>query len=487
MNTLSTVDVFVVIAYLVGTTLLGAWFSRKQRDIKTYFVGDRNVGWFLVLVSIVATETSTVTFLSVPGLAFREGGNFTFLQLGIGYILGRIVVAWALLPLYFRGECFSAYELLRDRFGKGVQRIASAMFLVTRTIADGLRLYLTALLLKQFTGWDMTLAIVVMSATTIVYTFLGGMQAVIWTDLIQFVVYILGAIVAAIFLIQGIDGGLNGLLEFGTANDKFRVIDPTFTFSKPLVLWAGVIGGAFFSMASHGADQIMVQRYLCAKSLGQARVALLSSGLVVFVQFTLFLFIGVGLAALYAAGKLSLVPNTPNDEVFGAFIVRELPVGVIGLIVAAVLAAAMSTLSSSLNSSSTALLTDFYKPSVSGRTESHYLMASKWFTVVCGLAQTIVALVTVWVPSDRSVIDKVLSVAGLTTGIVLGLFLVGRFAPGVRPRAVMIGLVAGLLTVSAVWVGAETGVVPLAWPWFALVGVISTFGVSRLSSALGVK
>jgi SSS family transporter len=492
MNSLSTIDVAIVALYLAGTTLIGAWFSRRQRDLKTYFVGGRDVGWGLVLISIVATETSTVTFLSVPGLSFRNGGNCTFLQLAIGYIVGRLAISWLLLPQYFRGECFSAYELLRDRFGPAVQRVASATFIVTRTIADGLRLFLTALLLRQFTGWDMTMSVLVMGIATIVYTYLGGMQAVIWTDLIQFVIYILGAIVAVGFIVSAVPGGLDAIRTMGTSAGKFQVIDTTPTLSQPYVLWAGVIGGAFFSMASHGADQIMVQRYLCARSVGQARAALILSGLIVLVQFSLFLFVGIGLYALHASGGLPLEPGTRNDEVFGVFIVRDLPVGLIGLVIAAVLAAAMSTLSSSLNSSATAMMSDFYRPLKRGANERHYLLVSKSATAVFGVAQMGVALTAYWMGSERSVIDQVLAVAGLTIGLILGVFLIGTFHRSIAPRAVLVGLLVGLATVLTVWAWSEFrqhlsdpwNRFQLAWPWFAPLGALTTLGVALLANTV---
>src|SRR6188768_1517747 len=181
---LSDIDLTIVAVYILGMTLLGVWFTKSQKDLRTYFVGERSVGWFMVLVSIVATETSAVTFLSVPGTAYNpDGGNMTFLQLALGYIVGRIVVAWLLLPLYMRGELFSAYQVLREKFGPGVQRVASALFLVTRTVADGLRLYLTALVM-QYVGWGIETAVIVTGVVTIVYTYLGGMKAVLWTDLI---------------------------------------------------------------------------------------------------------------------------------------------------------------------------------------------------------------------------------------------------------------------------------------------------------------
>src|SRR5947209_9726144 len=267
MAQLSPIDLTIVAVYIVGTTLLGAWFTRRQKDTRTYFVGDRNVAWWLVLISIVATETSTVTFLSIPGVGFERGnpdkhippGNLTFLQLALGYVLGRFVIAGFLLPQYFRGELFSAYQLLRERFNPTVQRTASAVFLVTRTVVDGMRLWLTALLLQQFTGWDLRLSIVALGAVTIVYTYLGGMEAVIWTDLIQFVVYLLGAIVAGGVILRLLPGGWGDFVTVNEAAGKFQVFDLDTSLTNSRTIWAGLIGGAFVTMASHGADQNMAQ------------------------------------------------------------------------------------------------------------------------------------------------------------------------------------------------------------------------------------
>lgn len=478
---LAVLDLVIVVAYLLGTILLGLWFSRRQRDVRAYFVGNREVAWWLVLLSIVATETSTVTFLSAPGLSFNpNGGNLTFLQLTFGYLLGRILVAWLLLPQYMQGELFSAYQLLRKRFDSRVQRVASTIFLGTRTVADGLRLLLTGLLLNQFTDWGIVVSIVAMGAATILYTYLGGMQAVLWTDVVQFAVYIVGAVLAALVIVDMLPGGIAELLRVPETARKLQVFNFDTNPTLAYTLWAGMLGGAFFSMASHGADQIMVQRYLCSRSLGHARVALVLSGVVVMLQFLLFLLIGVGLFALVNGGLLELPQGIDNDEVFGFFIVNHLPVGLVGLIVAAVLAAAMSTLSSSLNSSAGAFIADFYRPLRPAREESHYLVVSRLMTLIWGLAQISVALGAYWIGSQRSIIDQVLAVAGFTTGLVLGLFLLGSMKRPVHSTAALIGLACGFLTVLAVWLPGVFENPILAWPWFAPVGSLTTVSVALL-------
>ena len=515
MPTLSPADLAVVAAYIAGMTLFGVWFSRQQKDLKTYFVGERNVGWFLVLMSIVATETSAVTFLSVPGVAYKPGGNLSYLQLSFGYVVGRCVVAWVLLPLYMRGDLFSAYEVLKQTFGPRVQRVASGLFLVTRTVADGLRLYLTALLM-QYVGIGVEAAVVLTGVVTIVYTYLGGMKAVLWTDLIQFVIKVAGAGLAGVFVLTLLPGGWQQFVDVGAANGKFVLFDFEHSFEPkyPFNFWAGVVGGAVFSMASHGADQLMVQRYLCARSLGHARAALVLSGVVVTVQFLLFLGVGIGLFVLVQSGEFVLPERAGGgawkpDEMFGLFIVTKLPIGVRGVLVAAVLAAAMSTLSSSLNSTANALVTDFYRPLRPNRTEKHYVLLSRVLTAVWGVAQMGVAVVAFRTSGDdKSVVEQVLKVAGMTTGLLLGLFLLGQAKRPVSSAAAVCGLVVGFVVVLFVWLPEGLGMIAtavdgrkqltvlgatvpeqflqpiLAWPWFALIGAGTTIIVALISSRL---
>jgi SSS family transporter len=487
MPHLSSLDLAIVVVYILGMTLLGVWFTRAQKDLRTYFVGGRSIGWFMVLVSIVATETSAVTFLSVPGVAYNpKGGNLTFLQLSFGYIIGRCLVAWFLLPQYMKGDLFSGYQVLRERFSPAVQRVASGLFLITRTIADGLRIFLTALLLSCV-GWSMETAILIVGIITIIYTYLGGMKAVIWTDLIQFAIKIAGAVLAFVFILRLLPGGWEQFLAEGEAAGKFKLIDATWNPTIAFNLWAGVIGGSVFSMASHGADQLMVQRYLCAKSLGQARLALSLSGFVILVQFLLFLGVGVGMYLL-ANAHPSLFEEAKsaksNDEVFPLFIIHKLPTGIVGVLIAAVLAAAMSTLSSSLNSSANALVTDFYRPLRPYHSEKWYVLLSRVMTAVWGVAQMAVAYTAYQIGSTDSVVNRVLAVAGATFGLVLALFILGSLRNPVSSRAALIGLICGALAVLGVWLPTAFGDPILAWPWFAPVGTITTVLVALTANAV---
>jgi SSS family transporter len=353
------VDGTIVIVYLLAVLAFGLWIGRGQRTSADYFLGGRSLPWGALLLSIVATETSTVTFLSLPGIAAAQNGNLTFLQITIGYIVGRLLIIHFLLPLYFRGEIFTAYEVLESRFGKLSRRAASVLFLGTRNVSDALRLFLTALVLQIVLGLDLTTSVIALGTIT-----MGGAKSVIWNDVIQFVIYMLGALAAFTIIVQSTPGGLTQLIQFAEGHDKLRMFDFDFSLTKPtMTFWAGLVGGAFLTAATHGTDQLMVQRYLSARNQHDAAKGLAFSGLIVFAQFAVFLVIGVALAGFFS---MSAAPNPLSngngDQLFAFFIVNHMPIGLTGLTLAAVFAAAMSTLSSSLNSSATALINDVYLP-----------------------------------------------------------------------------------------------------------------------------
>jgi SSS family transporter len=481
MSTLSWWDGAVVVAYAAATLGVGLSLGRRQQNSQQYFLGGQRFPAILLLISIVATETSTVTFLSVPGLAYRTGGNLTFLQLALGLILGRMVVAWLLVPLYFTGQFISAYEVLQTRFGPAVQRGAAGLFLVTRTVADGLRLFLTALLLHHLAGWDLVPSIVVLSVATLLYTGLGGMRAVVWTDVLQWCIYLGGAVLALGLLLAEVDGGLAGWYATAASAGKLQLWDTRWDWQEPYTLWAGVLGGMFLTMGTHGADQLTVQRLLCAGSVRAARWALIGSGVVVAVQFGLFLLIGVSLAVVQQQGRWEVPAAVAEraDAVFGYYIVHGLPVGVVGLLVAAVLAAAMSTLSSSLNSSAGVVVRDFYRGWFGHPSEEEQVRVGRQATVACGVCQAAVAIGAAH-SLERSVVDAALSITGWTTGGMLGLFLLGCRRRVPRASAALFGLLAGLAAVAATWWSTT-----LAWPWWAPLGTLTTVAVALLADRWG--
>ena len=463
---MATLDLVIIIVYVAGCTLLGAYLGSNSKGLKGYFLGESNVPAWAVMISIVATETSTATFLSVPSIAYL--GNLTYLQLPLGYILGRIIVAKILLPAYFRQQIFTAYEVLQQRFGGATRTTASILFLATRVMADGLRLFLAAVVLQFVTHWQIETSIVAVGLSTIVYTYLGGMKAVIWTDVIQFSIYIVGAIIALFLLAYRLPGGWNQIWEQAEQAHKLQVFDFRLVYDEAFTFWAGLIGGMVLNTATHGADQLMVQRYLAARTERQAAWALIASGVVVLVQFGLFLTIGIGLFAFYrqfppANAGLGIT----KDQEFAYFIVNYLPTGLLGIVVAAIFSAAMSTLSGSLNASASATVNDLYRPLVPHATDRHLLALSKILTAVWGVAQMGMALAAT--QFDSNVVNNALAIASFTSGILLGLFLLGIYTRVGQPAA-LAGLLAGLAAVSYAKFATA-----LAWPWYALVGSTTVF------------
>jgi solute:Na+ symporter, SSS family len=336
MRHFTALDFFVLVIYLAGTTALGYWLGRDQKDSKEYFVAGKRIPWWAILFSVVATETSALTFISIPGLAYTT--NLTFLQIATGYLIGRVVVSYTLLPRYYKGELVTAYALLERRFGIGTRRFASIIFMFTRAFGDSVRVFATAIPIALIIGpvipkeYVTPVAVLLLGVLTLFYTYHGGMRAVVWTDVVQTVVYLGGGIAAIILLGAGVDGGWSAILQTASEGGKLRLFDTYTGFDRAQTLLAGLIGGAFLSMASHGADQLIVQRLLASSSLADARKALIGSGIAVILQFTLFLFIGIGLFAYYNARKFA-VP----DSIFPTFVVDVMPPGLTGLVVAAIL------------------------------------------------------------------------------------------------------------------------------------------------------
>ncbi len=470
---MSGIDLAVVVVYVTGVSVMGASLGARSQGLKGYFLGESAVPAWAVMISIVATETSTATFLSVPGVAYR--GDFTYLQLAFGYVVGRVLVATWLLPAYFQGSILTAYQLLQDRFGGPTRTLASLLFLAARSLGDGLRLFLAATVLEHLTGWSTTAAIAVVAAATVVYTFLGGMKAVVWTDVVQFCVYILGACAALFILAHKLPGGWPSLIETARAGGKFHLLDFRFDLARPFTFWAGLVGGMVLNTATHGVDQMMVQRYLAARSQGQAAFALVASGFVVLAQFALFLFIGASLWVFYRA--IPPAASFGSDEVFTYFIVHYLPRGMMGVLVAAIFSAAMGTLAGSLNSASATIVNDLYRPLFPRADEKQLMIVSRGAVAAWGLVLAVVASYARRL--DENVVVSALTVASFVSGILLGVFLLGLFARHVGQGAALVGVAAGAAAVTFAKFAT-----PLAWPYFATVGatsvVVTALAVSLL-------
>ncbi len=467
----TSLDLAVLVVYLLGTTAWGAWMGRGQTSGSDYFLGSRSLPWPAVMLSVVATETSTLTFLSIPGVAYV--GSLVFLQLTIGYLVGRLVVAGVLLPAYYRGELSTAYELLGARFGTGARRFTSAVFMVTRLLADSVRLFATAIPLALITGWPYSVSIGVIGALTVVYTYFGGIKAVVWVDTVQMSLYLLGAAAAMIALQVAIPGGWGQIMSDAAAAGKTQWLDFSFDLNTPYTLWAGVIGGAFLSMASHGTDQLIVQRLLTTKDLRASQAALVGSAFSVILQFILFLLVGLGLWAFYQGQ-----PFERSDEIFAKFLLEGLPPGVTGLLIAAVFAAAMSSLSSSINSLASASAYDYWAPLAGAEDDdARILRAGKLFTLVW--AGLLIAGAIIFIPLSRgtSAVEVGLGIASLVYGGLLGAFGLGVLTKKPGQGAVIIGMVVGIGTVTLLRD-------QMAWPWYVPVGSIITFVVGLLAGVV---
>jgi len=451
----------VVLAYFAFTVWLGGRLGRGQRNLEDYFLAGRSTPWLAASLSIVGTETSTLTFVGVPAIAFA--GNLGFLQVAAGYVLGRLLVAWWLVPAYFEGRINTAYELLEIRFGDQVRRASSGIFLVSRVLADGVRLFATALVLQALLPMPLSVAIVVVTAVTLYYTMRGGLKAVIWNDAVQLVVYVTGAVLAGWILMRLLPGGLAPALSDLRATGKLDVLDFGWNWSNAYTFWAGLLGGAVLTMATHGTDQMFVQRLLACRSARDAQKAVIASGFIVFAQMALFLMIGSLLFSYYTTFPPDLPFETP-DQVFPRFIATQLPPGLGGLVIAAVFAAAMSTLSSSMSSLASASTFDF------GRrlraTESTTLRASRILTAVWAVALAVVAMMA---RSWGLVLETGLTITSITFGPVLGVFLLAVAGRRLEQSAVLTAMGVGLAAAASAHLFT-----PLAWTWLTPLGAAVT-------------
>ncbi|MFN9920770.1 MAG: sodium:solute symporter [Acidobacteriota bacterium] len=472
-------DYGVIVAYLVGITLFGFRFRESQKSLKDYFLGGKNAPWWANGFSIVSAETSTLTVIGTPALSFN--GNFGFLQVVLGYLLARIIISVLFLPQYFRGEMFTAYELMLRRFGPNIRKLTAGAFLGLRALAEGVRVFAISIVVSIVLGTGEFVSELVIVCLTLFYTFEGGMTAVIWTDVVQMFLYVAGAILSLFVILGQIPGGWDHAMTLAAEANKLQVFDFGFAltpefFSKTYTFWAGFFGGCFLTTASHGTEQLMVQRLLSAKNESEARLALLSSWVVILFQFTLFLVIGILLWVYY--GETNLAPPQPPDRIYPKFIWEFLPEGISGLVIAAILAAAMSNLSAALNSLASTTVMDFIKPlDRRNRTDGEYLALAKKMTVLwCGILFAIGLVAR----NVQSVLEAGLGIASIVYGALLGVFLLGLLTKRTGERAAMVGMSCGLAAMLYVKFGTT-----IAWTWYVLIGTTITF-LTAIAASYGI-
>lgn len=470
---LNALDLIVIVSYLAGVTLFGLRFRGKSRTLKDYFLASNTTPWWAISLSIVAAETSTLTIISVPGLAYEK--DFRFLQLVIGYVVGRIVVSVVLIPQYFRGRLVTAYELIERRFGGKLRSMTAGLFLLTRAAAEGVRVFAVAIVIRVALGSLLTglsdfqrdlAAIAIVTLLTLLYTFEGGMAAVIWTDVVQLTIYLAGTIVAAYSILRVVPGGWDAIHVIAGQAGKFRMFDMSWNLSATYTLWSGVIGGAFLTTASHGTDQLIVQRLLSARNERHAKMALVSSGVAVFFQFSLFLMLG---AMLYVFYRLfpPATAFTRTDMIFPTYVVTRLPHGMGGLLISAILAAAMSNLSAALNSLSSTTIVDFYARVVPQSTEERRVQLSRMATIGWGALLFGLALLA---RNGGKVLEMGLSIASVAYGSLLGVFLLGVLTRGASERGAMVGMLIGFTLNLYLWRFTS-----VPFTWYVVLGSIVTF------------
>jgi SSS family transporter len=466
------VDLAIVVAYLLGVTTLGLWFRRGQQDARDYFLGGRTAPWWALAFSIVATETSTLTIIGTPAISYST--NLTFIQLVFGYQVGRVLIVLLFLPGYFRGEYFTAYALIEKRFGARMRAVAASTFLLTRALAEGVRVSAIALVLSVVLGTSERLAVVVVIALTIVYTLEGGMKAVIWTDVAQLLLYLAGSAVTLGFLLHSIPGGWDEVSrEAAAAGNKLQFLDFSFHLATKYSFWSGLIGGTFLTMASHGTDQTIVQRLLAARHENDSRKALLASGGIVLVQFSLFLLVGV-LLYVFSQHTPLLEAGERTERILPLFLVREMPLGLAGLMLASVIAVAMSNASGSLNSLAASSILDFSALAGHQQDPKKFLALSRRMTLVWGLVLMAFGFVH-WGP----LVETGLTVASFPLGSLLGLFLLGTLDRRANSSGALAGMICGLAANIAAWEFTS-----VAYTWYFPFGTCMTFLMGAIVSRL---
>lgn len=464
-------DVVIIIAYLIGITIFGLRFRKSQRSLRDYFLAGRTIPWWAICLSIVAAETSTLTVIGTPGVAY--GGNLGFLQLVFGYLLGRVIISLILLPQFFKGEMFTAYELIDRRFGPALHRLTAGVFLFTRAAAEGVRVWAISIVVRVALGTNEIVSVALVMIMTMIYTFEGGMAAVIWTDVVQMVIYIGGAVAGFFSLTHLVPGGWPAIHSAAASAGKLQLFDFTLSLYDKYTFWAGLIGGMFLTTASHGTDQLMVQRLLAARNQGESRKALLISGLIILAQFTLFLLMGAGLWVFYRM-EPPAAPFASNDYVFPSFIVDHMPSGISGLLIAAILAAAMSNLSAALNSLSSTTMIDFYLRRRPETSERKRLTLSRISTVLWCLVLFGLALAS---RQSRTVLETGLGIASVAYGGLLGVFLLGVLTRRATQTGAIAGMLCGLALNIYIWQWTR-----VAFTWYVTIGSLATFAVGYLAS-----
>lgn len=495
MNHLSIADWAVILVYLLGIIALGFWFGKDQHNTRDYFLGSKNTSWWIIGLSIVAAETSALTIIGVPGLAY--GGNILLIQMIIGYVIARIILAVVMVPHYLKGEIYSPYQLLANTFGPAARQTAGGFFLISETLAAGVRVYVVCIPIQLMLGVGVLPSLVLFVVLSLIYSYVGGVKAVIWTDAVQFGLFLAGGLFTLFYIPSVLEGGWGEVMDKAAQAGKLQWLNTKFSLAPPVNIWMGVIGGTVLVMSSHGAEQLIVQRVLACRTVSDGRKALALSAVLIFPLFLIFLLVGVMLWVYYQKMPMAIpVPETrggmkANDFIYPIFMLTEVPHVLRGCLIVAILSAAMSSISSALTSLASVSTMDFVKNFLGAKSENFYLRFSKYSTVFWGLALIGVGFLTREV---KFVFDAAFSLRGLTSGALLGGVLMAVFMRRGQSLPVVAGMMAALLVMTCIelfpkwsltkdlWfkvVGSE-----IFWPWYTLIGCVVAVSVAFLVRAL---
>ena len=494
MKFLSPADWSVILLYLFGIIVLGFWFGRDQRTTRDYFLGSKNIPWWGIGLSIVAAETSALTVIGVPGMAY--GGNLAFLQLVIGYVLARVILAILMVPHYLKGEIYSPYQLLADAFGVPSRQTAAAFFLLSETLAAGVRVYVVCNPIQLMLGIQVLPAILLFVVLSLLYTYVGGVKAVIWTDAAQFLLFLAGGLFTLWYIPHRYEGGLAAVLQAGYEAGKLHWLNVLpgaaqpltfysalqFLLQDPINIWMGVIGGTVMVMSSHGAEQLIVQRVLACQTVGDGRRALALSAVVIFPLFFIFLLIGAMLWVFYQSHPMRIELPQPRpglqkfDYIYPIFMLTETPPVLKGFLIVAILSAAMSSVSSALTSLASVSTMDFVKGWVAKtRSEEFFLRFSKVSTLAWALILIYVAYLSREV---AFVLDAAFKLRGLTSGALLGGLLLAVWWRKGLSLPVVAGMLASLLVMVSISPLVQANLpegwprlrLKIAFPWYTTIG-----------------
>jgi len=439
-------DAIVFFIYMFGITMVGALFYRKNKTASAYTLGNSAIPGWVVAMSIFATFVSSISYLALPGIAFQSNWNAFVFSLSLP--ISAFFAVRFFVPLYRKINSPSAYTYLEQRFGTWARIYASTMYLLTQLMRIGTILYLMALAVNAVFGWDIATIIIVTGFVVMIYSLLGGLQAVVWTDAIQGILLIGGAIVCILFILFDMPDGPGQVFQIGMADNKFSLGSFSLNLTES-TFWVVFVYGIFINLQNYGIDQNYVQRYMAARSESEAKKSAFWGGMLYIPVSMLFLFIGTALYTYYNSGAgqlpVELQDITKSDRVFPYFIVERLPMGITGLLIASVFAAGMSTISTSYNSSATVIFTDYFQKmkhkDLSERNKMKVLYVA---TLSVGIIGVLIGIAMINV---KSALDAWWKLASVFSGGMLGLFLLGVFSKKRNVKGAIIGVICGLLVI----------------------------------------